>query len=61
MGETTDQFCKRDIAPLHTVADRGCEILHGSQPVLYVDGRGCRDGNAGRRLIRAASRAPRLP
>jgi hypothetical protein len=52
MGETTDQFCQRDIALLHAVADHRCEILHGSQLVLYVDGRVCCDGDAGRRLIR---------
>ncbi len=49
----TEDLSNRDTALLHAVADGRCEILHGSLPVLFVDGRVCCDAEAGRRLIRA--------
>ncbi|HTF51096.1 MAG TPA: hypothetical protein VK735_26940 [Pseudonocardia sp.] len=52
-GKTAYLLSRRDVALLHAVADHRCEIIHGSQPVLFVDGRVCCDADAGRRLIRA--------
>jgi len=52
-GESTDVLNRRDQALLHAVADHRCEILHGTESVLFVDGRVCCDTDAGRRLIRA--------
>jgi hypothetical protein len=52
-AQTTGLLSRRDIALLHAVADHRCEIVHGSQPVLFVDGRLCCDADAGRRLISA--------
>jgi hypothetical protein len=51
--QTTGLLSRRDIALLHAVADQPCEIVHGSQPVLFVDGRLCCDADAGRRLVSA--------
>jgi hypothetical protein len=51
--QTTGLLSRRDVALLHAVADQRCEIVHGSQPVLFVDGRLCCDADAGRRLISA--------
>jgi len=50
-AQTTGLLSRRDVALLHAVADRRCEIVHGSQPVLFVDGWLCCDADAGRRLI----------
>jgi hypothetical protein len=52
-AQTTGLLSRRDVALLHAVADRRCEIVHGSQPVLFVDGWLCCDADAGRRLISA--------
>jgi hypothetical protein len=52
-AQTTGLLSRRDIALLHAVADQRCEIVHGSQPVLFVDGRLCCDADAGRRLVSA--------
>jgi hypothetical protein len=50
---STQVLSRRDLALLHAVADHRCEIQHGSESVLFVDGRACCDAEAGRRLIRA--------
>lgn len=48
-----EELSRRDRALLHAVAEHRCEIQHGSESVLFVDGRVCCDAAAGRRLIRA--------
>lgn len=50
---TTELLNRRDVALLHAVADKRCEIVRGSQPVMFVDGRVFSDADAGRRLVRA--------
>ncbi|MDT7559422.1 MAG: hypothetical protein QOI50_1918 [Pseudonocardiales bacterium] len=52
-GDTTDLLNRRDQALLHAVAEDRCEIVPSAQPALFVDGRLCSDGDAGRRLISA--------
>ena len=44
---------RRDQALLRAVADHRCEVVQGSQPVLFVDGRVCCDADSGRRLLEA--------
>jgi hypothetical protein len=51
--ESSEPLNRRDLALLRAVSEHRCEIVHGSQPVLFVDGRLCCDADAGRRLIRA--------
>jgi hypothetical protein len=48
---STEVLSRRDLALLHAVADRRCEIQHGRESVLFVDGRVCCDAEVGRRLI----------
>ncbi|GAA5169930.1 hypothetical protein GCM10023321_66270 [Pseudonocardia eucalypti] len=44
---------RRDLALLTAVANERCEIVPGSQPVMFVDGRRFCDADAARRLVRA--------
>jgi hypothetical protein len=51
--EYSESLSRRDLAVLRAVAEDRCEIVSGSQPVLFVDGRLCCDADSGRRLVRA--------
>jgi hypothetical protein len=53
MSETAGVLTRRDVALLAAVAQERCEIVHGSLPVLFVDGRLSCDASAARRLIGA--------
>ena len=49
---TMTTLSRREVALLHAVADHRCEIVRGTQPVLFVDGRVFCDADAARRLVR---------
>jgi hypothetical protein len=51
--ETTELLSRRDLALLQAVADKRCEIVHGSKLALFMDGRVFPDRDAARRLIQA--------
>ena len=51
--EYSQALSRRDVAVLRAVAEDRCEIVSGSQPVLFIDGRLCCDADSGRRLVRA--------
>jgi hypothetical protein len=53
MSDTAGVLSRRDVALLTAVAQDRCEIVHGSLPVLFVDGRLSCDASAARRLIAA--------
>jgi hypothetical protein len=51
--ENSESLSRRDLAVLRAVAQDRCEIVSGSQPVLFIDGRLCCDADSGRRLVHA--------
>ncbi len=62
MSEVTDRpVCGRDVALLRAVAAGRCELLSGSLPVLWVDGRVFCDTGAALRLLQAGLLAVPTP
>jgi hypothetical protein len=52
------EVCGRDRAVLRAVAAGRCQLRAGCEPLLVVDGVGCADSAAARRLIAAGLLAP---
>jgi hypothetical protein len=52
------EVCGRDRALLRAVAAGRCQLRAGCEPQLIVDGLGCADSAAARRLIAAGLLAP---
>jgi len=57
-GISRAEVCGRDRAVLRAVAAGRCQLRAGCEPLLVVDGVGCADSAAARRLIAAGLLAP---